>query len=115
MIIAEDSHYYLYLAPTDMRKSIDTLCVVVSETLAMEPASGHCFIFCNRQRNKMKMLYYEHQCFTLWYRRAEKGQFVFPKERDGMVTLSQSQWEWLIRSNQYRLLGSAVPDCSLVT
>lgn len=41
MLIADDIKIYLHTPPTDMRKSIDTLCVMVSETLKMNPADGH--------------------------------------------------------------------------
>ena len=43
-----DIKIYLYTPPTDMRKSIDTLCMMISETLQMDPANGHLFIFRNR-------------------------------------------------------------------
>jgi len=78
MLISDNIKIYLHLSPTDMRKSIDTLCVLVSETLKMNPAEGHLFLFRNRTGNKLKALYYEMNCFTLIYRRLEKGRFVFP-------------------------------------
>jgi transposase len=79
MLILDDIKIYLYTPPTDMRKSIDTLCILISETLQMNPADGHLFIFRNRTGNKLKALYYEMNCFTLWYRRLEKGRFVSQK------------------------------------
>ena len=69
MLIADNVKIYLYVPPTDMRKSIDTLSMLVSETLKMNPASGNLFLFRNRTSNKLKALYYEPNCFTLWYRR----------------------------------------------
>jgi transposase len=59
MLIPEDVKIYLYTQPTDMRKSIDTLCIMVSEILKMDPISGHLFLFRNRSGNKLKALYYE--------------------------------------------------------
>ena len=61
----EDIKIYLRLKPTDMRKSIDTLSILVVEVLELNPSSGHLFIFRNRQRDKLKILYYEQNCFNL--------------------------------------------------
>ena len=47
MLIPEDIKIYLYNTPTDMRKSIDTLCIMVSEILKMNPLDGHLFLFRN--------------------------------------------------------------------
>ena len=48
MLILNDIKIYLYTPPTDMRKSIDTLCMMISEILKMNPADGNLFIFRNR-------------------------------------------------------------------
>ncbi len=51
MLISEEVKIYLHLPPTDKRKSIDTLCVLVSETLRMNSVDGHLFLFRNRTGN----------------------------------------------------------------
>ena len=84
-----------------MRKSIDTLCILVSEVLQMNPASGHLFLFRSRSGNKLKAIYYETNCFTLWYRRLEKGRFVFPKNAVGHMEISTSYFKWLLASDKY--------------
>src|ERR1700733_15009984 len=101
MLIPEDIKIYLYTQPTDMRKSIDTLCILVSETLKLNPIDGHLFLFRNRYGNKLKALYYEQNCFTLWYRRLEKGRFVFPKNAEGKIEMNQRHFEWLLASDKY--------------
>jgi len=106
MLIPEDIKIYFYSEPTDMRKSIDTLCVLVSETLKMNPADGHLFMFRNRSGNKMKALYYETNCFTLWYRRLEKGKFVFPKNAEGSLEMSREHFRWLLASDKYSRLDA---------
>ena len=72
MLMPEAVKIYLCSESTDMRKSIDTLGVLVSEMLKMNPVSGNLFLFRNRGGNKLKILYYELNCFTLWYQRLEK-------------------------------------------
>lgn len=101
MLIPEDVKIYLYSQPTDMRKSIDTLCIMVSEVLKMDPISGHLFSFRNRSGNKLKALYYEINCFTLWYRRLEKGRFIFQKNAEGIIEVSSEHFKWLLASDKY--------------
>ena len=100
MLIPSDSKIYLYSQPTDMRKSIDTLCIMVSEVLKMDPISGHLFLFRNRSGNKLKALYYEIN-FTLWYRRLEKGRFIFQKNAEGIIEVSDEHFKWLLASDKY--------------
>ena len=73
---------YLYLEPVDMRKSIDGLALLVESELALSPMSEALFVFCNRGRDKIKMLYWERNGFVLWYKRLEKHRFKWLKPTD---------------------------------
>ena len=101
MLIRDNIKIYLYQPATDMRKSIDTLCIVVSEQLVMNPAEGHLFLFRNRSGNKLKALYYEANCFTLIYKRLEQGKFIFPKNQVGHIEISHEHFKWLLASDKY--------------
>jgi transposase len=70
--------YYLYREPTDIRKSFDGLCGLVSERLGQNPMSGDIFIFINKPRNRMKLLRWEPGGFVLFYKRLERGTFELP-------------------------------------
>jgi len=72
------SHYYLYREPTDIRKSFDGLCGLVSNRLGQNPMSGDIFIFINKPRNRMKLLRWEPGGFVLFYKRLERGTFELP-------------------------------------
>ncbi|MBO6753847.1 MAG: IS66 family insertion sequence element accessory protein TnpB [Spongiibacter sp.] len=63
-----------------MRKSIDGLALLVESELALSPMSEALFVFCNRGRDKIKMLYWERNGFVLWYKRLEKQRFRWPRE-----------------------------------
>lgn len=106
MLVPDNAKIYLYLPATDMRKSIDTLCVLISETLKLNPTDGHLFLFRSRSKNKLKALYYELNSFTLWYRRLEKGRFVFPKSEDGRIEISKEHLQWLLSSDKYTRLNT---------
>ena len=69
---------YLARGATDMRKSIDGLSAMTSQVLEQDPFSGHLFVFCNRRRDRIKILYWEQSGFWLLHKRLEKGTFAWP-------------------------------------
>jgi transposase len=69
---------YLARGATDMRKSIDGLAALTKQTLEQEPMSGHLFVFCNRDRDRIKILYWERSGFWLLHKRLERGTFAWP-------------------------------------
>jgi transposase len=62
-----------------MRKSIDSLSVLVTDVLKKDPFSGYLFVFCNKHGDKIKILYWDRNGFCLWYKRLERGVFRLPK------------------------------------
>ena len=88
----------IYLAPgvTDLRKSIDGLSAIVSAVFELDPFSDRWFVFCNRQRDKLKILRWDHNGFWLYYRRLEKGRFKWPKETGPVLSVSRRQLQWLL-------------------
>lgn len=69
------------LGATDMRKSFDTLAEEVRRVIEEDPLSGALFVFCNRSRNRIKVLYFDRGGYWLLARRLERGTFAWPKER----------------------------------
>ena len=66
----------------DMRKSINGLSILVEEVLELDPFANKLFVFCNRNRDKLKILYWERTGFVLWYKKLEKHRFPWPR-REG--------------------------------
>ena len=99
-MIGDTSHLNVYLAPgvTDMRKSIDGLALMVSESLCLDPFDESLFVFCNRGRDKLKILHWQTNGFWLYYRRLEKGRFNWPKQGQNAkaITLSRRELNWLL-------------------
>lgn len=83
MLSVISARYFLYQEPTDMRKSFDGLCGLVSNKLGQNPMSGDLFIFVNKPRNRIKMLRWETGGFVLFYKRLEKGTFHLPRPQSG--------------------------------
>lgn len=88
---------YLACGNTDLRKSIDGLAVIVQESFALDPFSPALFVFCNRKRDKVKILQWDHNGFWLHYRRLEKGKFHWPQHpAKEVTTITFRQLRWLL-------------------
>jgi transposase len=88
---------YLVAGATDMRKQIDGLAALVVDVLEADPFSSHLFVFCNRGRDKLKLLFWHHNGFWLWYRRLERERFWWPNGRESApVMLSVRELSWLL-------------------
>lgn len=66
---------YAALGATDMRKSFDTLSALVCEVITEDPQSGHLFVFLNRRKNRVKVLWWDRSGYCLLAKRLEHGQF----------------------------------------
>lgn len=88
---------YLATGSTDLRKSIDGLAVLVKEGFELDPFSPCLFVFCNRKRDKLKILQWEHNGFWLHYRRLERGTFQWPAANSPTpLKISHRQLRWLL-------------------
>jgi transposase len=94
---AEGVTVYLASGHTDLRKSIDGLAALVSQVFELDLFSNSLFVFCNRDRDKLKILYWDHNGFWLYYRRLERGRFRWPDPTDQRpLTISRRQLQWLL-------------------
>jgi len=88
---------YLHREPVDFRLAINGLSLRVAQQFALDPFCGALFVFCNRQRNKIKILYWERNGFCLWQKRLEQETFRWPKHlAEETVSLSSQELCWLL-------------------
>ena len=80
--IAAGTRIFFAAGATDMRKGFDGLQGLVSGVLEQDPLSGHLFLFVNRRRDRLKILYWDGDGLAIWYRRLEQGTFQLPKLSD---------------------------------
>jgi transposase len=97
-MLNSESAEQIYLAPgvTDLRNSIDGLSALVSAVFELDPFSNRWFVFCNRKRDKLKILRWDTNGFWLYYRRLEKGRFKWPTETGPALSITRRQLQWLL-------------------
>lgn len=88
---------------TDMRCGFDRLGQLAQQVTGEDPLSGHLFVFHNRKRDRLKILYWDRDGYVLWYKRLEEGQFKLPKlprhdadQPAGSVSLRPSELAMLL-------------------
>jgi len=78
-----DVRIFVCLTPIRMQFSFDTLMGVAQETFNQDPLSGHLFLFFNRKRDRIKILFWDVDGFCIWYKRLEVGAFQLPMATEG--------------------------------
>lgn len=69
---------FLCTRPTDMRQSFDGLTGLVQQCFAQDLLTGHLFLFVNRRKDRIKILYFDRDGLAIWYKRLEAGSFEIP-------------------------------------
>jgi len=87
MIKWEEKAVYLCCGYTDMRKQINGLMTLVQESFSLDPFSNALFVFCNRNRDRMKILEWDGDGFWLYFKRLERGRFRWVKDESSPVML----------------------------
>lgn len=92
---------FLYQIPTDLRKGFEGLSMAVENAFQGELTSGAYFVFFNKPRNRIKVLYWDLDGLAIWYKRLEKGTFSKRNVEGGRI----ERREFLM------LLEGIVPKC----
>ena len=94
--------------PVDFRRGMDSLAVLVSETLRDNPFSGSFFVFRSKRADRIKILAWDGTGLCLYSKRLENRGFTWPPIRDGYITLSPSQLALLIDGSDWRRVSAPV-------
>lgn len=97
-MLLPSSDISVFLAPgiTDMRKSINGLSLLVKESMKQNPLSGSLFVFCNRKKTILKLLYWDRNGFCLWQKTLEKDRFKWPVSTTENMTITTRELMWLV-------------------
>lgn len=91
-----DTKIFLRPGKTDFRKSINGLSVMVQEYMKEDPFSGHYFVFCNRTKTMLKILYWDRNGFCLWHKRLEEDRFRWPNIAADIHEINREEFRWLL-------------------
>lgn len=92
-----DKAIYLCCGYTDMRKSINGMMILVKESFSLDPFADALFVFCNKNRDRLKILEWDGDGFWLHFKRLERGRFRWPTEgKDNTMILSTNELICLI-------------------
>ena len=87
--------FYLATEPVDFRKGLDGLASIVLNEFDLDPFSGAVFIFRSKVADRLKLIVWDGTGLVMTYKRIESKSFVWPRLRNGMITMSKAQFEGL--------------------
>ena len=98
---------FMSLFPTDMRRGFDGLAASVREVVGKDPLSGHLFVFFNRRRDRVKILWWDRSGYALWYKRLERGVFrPHVERREGVMVAEVEAAELVLILEGIELAGA---------
>lgn len=90
--LEEGFRYWLYMEPTDMRKSYYTLSGLVNNRMGADPRNGDVYIFVNKRRNRVKLLHYETGGMVIYSKMLDRGTFGMPIPASEEVVSTSLRW-----------------------
>jgi transposase len=99
---------YLYIAPCDMRRSFEGLHGLVARVMGLDAMAGHLFVFANRKRDRVKILYWDQDGFAIWSKRPEEGTYAMPFDR-GNERRAEINNRWFALTLTVQLLSYSPP------
>ena len=78
LTLSRDLRIFLARDPVDMRKSFNGLIGLTESVLEQDPLTGHLFVFINRRRDRIKLLYWGGTGYCIWYQQLEQGTYQLP-------------------------------------
>ena len=82
--------------PTDFRKQINGLSIIVQEEMELDPLNGNLYIFCNKSRNRLKILYWDKTGFAMWLKRLEQNKFYWPKTNEEALEIDFEKMKMIL-------------------
>ncbi len=100
--LAAATRVFVALGPVDLRQSFNGLYAAVQQKLNQDPLSGHLFVFSNRSRNRLKLLYWDGSGLWVCAKRLEKGRFSWPEGSGASASLRTEELTALVSGLEVR-------------
>ena len=116
--ISRTTRVFLATEPTDMRKGFDGLFAIVETVITEDPFSGHLFVFRNRRRDRLKVLWWDRDGLAIFYKRLERGSYQFPtdtivRKSSGLTSDILNSQRCEIRADELSLLLEGIDLASV--
>ena len=116
--ISRTTRVFLATEPTDMRKGFDGLFAIVESVITEDPFSGHLFVFRNRRRDRLKVLWWDRDGLAIFYKRLERGSYQFPtdtivRKSSGSMSDTSNPQRCEIRADELSLLLEGIDLASV--
>ena len=106
LMIPAQAEIFVYTQPVDMRKQINGLITLLVDSFNQKPQQGDLFVFTNKQRKKLKILFWDKNGFVLYYKRLEKSRFQYSRSLSGdAIKVNDTQLKALLMGLDFYLLG----------
>jgi transposase len=102
MLPAAGTKIFLACGVTDMRRGFHSLAAQVQMSLGQDPHSGTIFVFRGRRGDLIKCLFYDRQGMCLYAKKLDRGRFVWPQAKDGVVSMTMAQLSMLLEAIDWR-------------
>ncbi len=91
-----DVKIFIKPGPTDMRKQINGLSILVQEEMNHNPLDSNLYLFCSKNRQRLKILYWDRNGFCMWLKRLEQDKFPWPKNSEECKEITERQFAMLL-------------------
>lgn len=92
----EEVKIFIKPGPTDMRKQINGLTILIHEEMQYDPFTGNLFVFCSKNKRRLKIIYWDRNGFCMWLKRLEQDKFPWPKDAQECREITENQLDMLL-------------------
>lgn len=103
--LSDETHIYVAGEAVDGRKAINGLAALVVEQFDTPVNDGSVYVFYNKERNRIKCLFWEKNGFVIYHKRLERGKFKLRRELGGHLSINSQQLDWLCAGLDFMLMS----------